>query len=73
MADYKYVGGKWGGFIVGIPMRDISADDVAKFNIDIDILNQSPLYEKVPTLYKKVTKRNKKNEAQVHPGDVDRA
>ncbi len=66
MTDYKYIGGKWGGFIVGIPMRDISADDIAKFHIDIDILNQSPLYEKV-------TKRKQKHEAQVRSGDVDRA
>ncbi len=66
MADYKYIGGKWGGFIVGIPMRDISADDIARFHIDIDILDQSPLYEKV-------TKRKKKDGTQVHSGDVDRA
>ena len=64
MADYKYIGGKWGGFIVGIPMRDISADDIEKFNIDTDHLDNSPLYKKVIA---------KSAKTQVHSGDVDRA
>ncbi len=70
MADYKYIGGKWGGFIVGIPKRDISADEIKRkkntnYRIDTAILDTSPLYEKV-------TKR-KKRETQVRISDVDRA
>ena len=70
MADYKYIGGKWGRCIEGIPNRDISAEEIkrranTKYSIDTAILDASPLYEKV-------TKR-KKRETQVHTSDVDRA
>ena len=46
MPDYKYVGGKWGGFIPGIPARDLTAKEIKDREIDTAILDNSPLYEK---------------------------
>jgi hypothetical protein len=61
---YKYIGGKWGGFIPGIPARDLSAKDIEVFDIDAAILDASPLYEKA---------KKKRAKPQVHSGDDDRA
>ena len=55
MADYIYIGGKWGGFIPGIPARDLSDKEIKDRGIDTKILDNSPLY-------KKLAKRRKKKE-----------
>ena len=45
--EYEYVGGKWGGGIPGIPARHLTIDDIKSRGIDVKILDESPLYEKL--------------------------
>lgn len=42
---YKYVGN--GAWLIGIPKRDISSKDILRFGINEDVLEKSPLYEKI--------------------------
>jgi len=45
MMAYKYVGN--GGWMTGIPKRDLTEKDLLDFNIDEKVLVKSGLYEKV--------------------------
>ena len=45
-----------GGFIPCVPARDLTAADVKRFGLDIDILVESPLYEKPKPPKQKVDK-----------------
>lgn len=58
--SYKYVGGKWGGFIPGYPRKDLTEGDIERLRLDRAVLDSSPLYEKVAQ--KRATRKAKEQE-----------